>query len=73
MQIITFQSMEIIAKRFLLRDFTVEDEPEFFAYHSDPRYAEFCSPEQVTPEHTRKPLHAVDNGTAPSQLSACYH
>jgi len=49
--------MEIITKRFLLRDFTAEDEPEFFAYHSDPRYAEFCSPEEVTPEHTRKLLN----------------
>ncbi len=46
--------MKIITKRFLLRDFTGEDEPAFFAYHSDPRYAEFCSPEEVTPEHTRK-------------------
>ncbi len=46
--------MEIITKRFLLRDFTPEDDPAFLAYHSDPRYAEFCSPEEVTPEHTRK-------------------
>ncbi|MBN8564195.1 MAG: GNAT family N-acetyltransferase [Leptolyngbya sp. UWPOB_LEPTO1] len=44
--------MEIITKRFLLRDFVQEDEPAFLAYHADPRYAEFCSPEEVTPDFT---------------------
>ena len=44
--------MEIITKRFLLRDFIQEDEPAFLAYHTDPRYAEFCSPEEVTPDFT---------------------
>ncbi|MGE5656270.1 MAG: GNAT family N-acetyltransferase [Actinomycetota bacterium] len=48
--------MEIITKRFLLRDFTREDEPAFFAYHAEPRYAEFCAPEEVTPSFTRKLL-----------------
>jgi len=42
-------TIEIITKRFLLRDFVQEDEPAFLAYHADPRYAEFCSPEEVTP------------------------
>ncbi len=46
--------MEIITKRFLLRDFVQEDEPAFLLYHTDPRYAEFCSPEEVTPDFTRQ-------------------
>ncbi|MEH2024122.1 GNAT family N-acetyltransferase [Nostoc sp.] len=44
--------MDITTKRFLLRDFVQEDEPAFLAYHADPRYAEFCSPEEVTPDFT---------------------
>lgn len=48
--------MEIITKRFLLREFTEEDEPAFIAYHADPRYAEFCAPEEVTPHHARELL-----------------
>lgn len=46
--------MEIITKRFLLRDFVQEDEPAFLAYHADPRYAQFCSPEEVTPDFTHQ-------------------
>ncbi|MBD2104956.1 GNAT family N-acetyltransferase [Leptolyngbya sp. FACHB-261] len=49
--------MEIVTKRFLLRDFTQEDAPSFFAYHADPRYAEFCAPEEVELSHTRELLH----------------
>lgn len=48
--------MEIITKRFLLRDFIQEDEPAFLAYHADPRYAEFCAPEEVTPSQTHELL-----------------
>ncbi|MBD2164049.1 GNAT family N-acetyltransferase [Calothrix membranacea FACHB-236] len=48
--------MEIVTKRFLLRDFITEDEPAFFAYHTDPRYAEFCSPEEIAPNYTRELL-----------------
>ncbi len=48
--------MEIVTKRFLLRDFTLEDEPAFFAYHADPRYGEFCAPEEIAPSHTRELL-----------------
>ncbi|MBW4591524.1 MAG: GNAT family N-acetyltransferase [Brasilonema angustatum HA4187-MV1] len=48
--------MEIITKRFLLREFIEEDEPAFIAYHADPRYAEFCAPEEVTPEYARSLL-----------------
>ncbi|KAM3094387.1 GNAT family N-acetyltransferase [Phormidesmis sp. 146-12] len=48
--------MEITTKRFLLRDFVQEDEPAFLAYHSDPRYAEFCSSEEVSPDFTHQLL-----------------
>ncbi|MBN3905108.1 MAG: GNAT family N-acetyltransferase [Nostoc sp. NMS1] len=48
--------MEIVTKRFLLRDFIKEDEPSFFAYRADPRYAEFCTPEEVAPSYTRELL-----------------
>ncbi len=48
--------MEIITNRFLLREFTFEDEPAFLAYHADPRYAEFCEPEAVNPDNTKKLL-----------------
>lgn len=47
--------MEIVTKRFLLRDFALGDEPAFLAYHAEPQYAEFCSPEEVTPEF----IHAL--------------
>ncbi|MBW4550414.1 MAG: GNAT family N-acetyltransferase [Aphanocapsa sp. GSE-SYN-MK-11-07L] len=49
--------MEIVTKRFLLRDFCKADEPAFFAYHADPKYAEFCTLAEVAPSHTRKLLH----------------
>ena len=52
----SFQSMEIITKRFLIRDFTQGDKSALLAYHSDPRYAEFCSPEEVSSESTCKLL-----------------
>jgi RimJ/RimL family protein N-acetyltransferase len=48
--------VEIITKRFLLHDFVQEDEPAFLAYHADPRYAEFCSPEEVSPDFTHQLL-----------------
>lgn len=48
--------MKILTKRFLLRDFIQEDEPLVLAYHADPRYAEFCTPEEVSPSHTRELL-----------------
>ncbi|KAM3116451.1 GNAT family N-acetyltransferase [Phormidesmis sp. 146-33] len=45
--------MEIITKRFLLRDFSLEDEPNLLAYHADPQYAQFCAPTEVEPDYTR--------------------
>lgn len=40
--------MKIVTQRFLLRDFTPEDEPAFSAYRADSRYAEFCAAAEVT-------------------------
>lgn len=48
--------MEIATPRFLLRDFIKEDEPAFFAYRADPRYAEFCAPAEVAPSQSRELL-----------------
>ena len=48
--------MEILTERFLLRDFSQQDESAFFAYHANPKYAEFCTPEELTASHTRKLL-----------------
>jgi ribosomal-protein-alanine N-acetyltransferase len=48
--------MDIITTRFLLREFTVEDEPAFLAYQSDPRYAEFHTPQALGPDHARELL-----------------
>jgi ribosomal-protein-alanine N-acetyltransferase len=45
--------MEITTKRFLLREFTDGDGPAFLAYQSDPRYAQFCAPEEVGIDHAR--------------------
>jgi RimJ/RimL family protein N-acetyltransferase len=45
--------MEITTKRFLLREFTDEDGMAFLAYQSDPRYAQFCAPEEVGVDHAR--------------------
>lgn len=43
--------MEILTRRFLLRDFLPEDAPAFEAYHADPRSLEFYSAEQATAGH----------------------
>ncbi|MGL4881287.1 MAG: GNAT family N-acetyltransferase [Waterburya sp.] len=53
--------MKIFTKRFILRDFIKEDEPAFFAYRADPRYAEFCTPEELTPNHTRQLLNLFNH------------
>ena len=56
--------MEIVTKRFLLRDFIKEDEPAFFTYRAEPRYAEFCAPEEVVPSHTRELLRLFSQWAA---------
>ena len=48
--------MEIITKRFLLREFAAEDASVFLAYHADPQYAQFCAPEEAGPDHARELL-----------------
>lgn len=56
--------MEIVTKRFLLRDFNKEDEPAFFVYHADPRYAQFCAPEELAPSYTRELLKLFERWAA---------
>ncbi|MBD3884981.1 GNAT family N-acetyltransferase [Phormidium tenue FACHB-886] len=56
--------MEIVTKRFLLKDFTEDDQPAFSAYRADPRYAEFCTPEEVTPSYSRELLHLFSQWAA---------
>ncbi|NJR51076.1 MAG: GNAT family N-acetyltransferase [Leptolyngbyaceae cyanobacterium CSU_1_3] len=58
--------MKIVTKRFLLRDFIQADEPAFFAYRADPRYAEFCSQEEVSPNHTCELLRLFKQWAAES-------
>jgi ribosomal-protein-alanine N-acetyltransferase len=48
--------MQIITRRFLLREFTGDDGPALCAYHADPRYAEFYPPEELGPDHARQLL-----------------
>ena len=47
-------AMEIITKRFLLRDFVADDLPVFTAYHDDPRSLEFYGAEEAKPGHARE-------------------
>ena len=46
--------MELIAKRFLLRDFIEDDLPDFVKYHDDPRSFEFYDLEEAKPNHARE-------------------
>jgi [ribosomal protein S5]-alanine N-acetyltransferase len=48
--------MKIETQRFLLRDFVLADEAAFLAYHTEPRFAEFCSPAEMTPSFNRSLL-----------------
>ena len=48
--------MQIETRRFLLRDFVPADEAAFLAYHVEPRFAEFCSSEEMTPQFNRNLL-----------------
>jgi [ribosomal protein S5]-alanine N-acetyltransferase len=56
--------MEIITQRFLLRDFIPEDEPPFFAYRADPRYAEFCTAAEVTTSFSHELLQLFSQWAA---------
>jgi RimJ/RimL family protein N-acetyltransferase len=44
-------AMEIVTKRFLLRDFIEDDSPAFEAYHADARSLEFYGAEEAKPGH----------------------
>jgi [ribosomal protein S5]-alanine N-acetyltransferase len=50
--------MEILTKRFLLRDFEDSDESAFVAYQADPRMLEFYGDEAVKPGHARQLVEA---------------
>lgn len=45
--------MELITKRFLLRDFVADDLPAFVAYHDDPRSLEFYGEAEAKPGHAQ--------------------
>ncbi len=51
--------MQILTKRFLLREFTPEDADAFEAYHADPRMKEFYSEEQAAPGHVRELMSLI--------------
>jgi [ribosomal protein S5]-alanine N-acetyltransferase len=61
--------MEIFTNRFLLRDFIKQDESAFFAYHADPKYAEFCAPEELAPSYTKNLLELFERWAA--ELPRC--
>lgn len=48
--------MELVTKRFLLRDFREEDVSAFAAYHADPRSLEFYGAEEAVPGHAQRLL-----------------
>ncbi|MBE9109066.1 GNAT family N-acetyltransferase [Nodosilinea sp. LEGE 07298] len=48
--------MKIETRRFLLRDFIPADEAAFLAYHAEPRFAEFCSPAEMSHSFNRNLL-----------------
>ena len=52
--------MEIVTKRFLLRDFVEGDFPAFAAYHADPRSLEFYGAEEAKPGHARELLDLIE-------------
>jgi len=48
--------MEIVTRRFLLRDFNEGDRPAFTAYHADPRSLTFYGPDDAVPGHAERLL-----------------
>jgi len=48
--------MEMLTKRFLLRDFVTEDALAFEAYRADPRFHEFYGDDQAEPVHAKELL-----------------
>ena len=48
--------MEIVTRRFLLRDFSESDRPAFLAYHADPHSLAFYGPDDAEPGHAQRLL-----------------
>ena len=46
--------MEIVTRRFLLRDFTEDERPAFLAYQADPRLLAFHGPDEAGPEQAQR-------------------
>ena len=46
--------MEIVTRRFLLRDFTEAERPAFIAYRADPRYLALAGPDEADPQHSQR-------------------
>jgi RimJ/RimL family protein N-acetyltransferase len=44
--------VELTTERLILRDFTADDRAALIAYQSDPRYVEFCGPDETGHAHT---------------------
>ena len=43
--------MEIVTRRFRLRDFIDSDRSSFLAYHADPHNLKFYAPDRASPEY----------------------
>ena len=56
--------MEIVTKRFVLRDFREEDAAAFQEYHADPRSHEFYAVEEVKPGHAQQLLDTFTDWAA---------
>jgi ribosomal-protein-alanine N-acetyltransferase len=52
--------MEILTRRFLLRDFREEDAAAFQEYHADPRCSEFYGVEEIKPGHAQQLLETFN-------------
>ncbi|MGQ0592058.1 MAG: GNAT family N-acetyltransferase, partial [Gammaproteobacteria bacterium] len=56
--------MEIVTKRFVLRDFREEDAAAFQEYHAHPRSLEFYGVEEAKPGHAQQLLETFRNWAA---------
>lgn len=79
--------MEIVTKRLVLRELTELDLAALVAYHADPRYGEFCGPDEAQPGQARELLQmfrqwaverprrnhqlAIARGCEPRELVGC--
>ncbi len=56
--------MELVTRRFLLRDFTDAERPAFIAYHADPRYLALAGPDEADPQHSERLLLTFSDWTS---------